>query len=225
MRALAKPISVMLVDDHPVVREGLKGMLEYTSDFEVVGEATDGVEAVATAERLKPDVIIMDVLMPRQDGIDACRKIMEKLPATRVLMLTVSTEKDAVIEAVAAGAMGYLQKYTGGEELEESLRALAEGRLKIPDEALSRTLAMVRGDLWERTHRASGALTTREQELLALFASGDSYARIAEVKGISPVTVRNTIARVQEKLELDSKAKLVIWAVKKGLVQEPEPGD
>ena len=224
MSASANRISVMLVDDHPVVREGLRAMLGLTSDFEVVGEASDGVEALATAERLKPDVIIMDVMMPRQDGIDACRNIIEKLPATRVLMLTVSAEKDAVIEAVAAGATGYLQKYTGGHELEEAVRAVAEGRLKIPDEALRRTLAMVRGDLWKRTQRATGALTARESELLALFARGDSYARIAQVKGISPVTVRNTITRVQEKLELDSKAKLVIWAVRKGLVQEPGLG-
>ena len=222
MNTSTKPISVLLVDDHPVVRWGLKGMLEQTTDFEVVGEASDGVEAVAMAERLGPDVVIMDVIMPRQDGIDACRKIMEKLPATRVLMLTVSAEKDAVIEAVAAGATGYLQKYTGGQELEDAVRAIAEDRLKIPDEALRKTLAMVRGDLWERTGRASGVLTARESELLALFASGDSYARIAAAKGISPVTVRNTIARVQEKLELDSKAKLVIWAVRKGLVQEPD---
>ena len=120
-----KRVRMMLVDDHPVVKMGLKMMLEQSRGFEIVGEASDGVEAVATAEQLQPDVIVMDVMMPELDGIEACRTIMEKLPATQVLMLTASTEKDAVIEAVAAGATGYLQKYSGGEALEEAVRAIA----------------------------------------------------------------------------------------------------
>ena len=218
------PIRVMLVDDHPVVMRGLREMLGDLRDLEIVGEASDGVEAVEAAERLEPDVIVMDVLMPRLDGIEACREIMEKLPATQVLMLTASTEKDAVIEAVAAGATGYLQKYSGGEELERAIREITEGHLRIPNGALRRALALVRGELWEKTRRAPNALTPRERELLALFASGDPYARIAEAKGISPVTVRNTISRVQDKLGLDTKQELVIWAVKNGLVVETESG-
>ena len=225
MNSSDKRVRVMLVDDHPVVKMGLKMMLEQSRGFEVVGEASDGVEAVATAEQLQPDVIVMDVMMPELDGIEACRTIMEKLPATQVLMLTASTEKDAVIEAVAAGATGYLQKYSGGEALEEAVRAIAAGRLRIPDEALKRTLALVRSELWEKTRRKPDSLTARERELLTLFASGDPYARIAEAKGIRPVTVRNTISRVQDKLGLDSKQELVIWAVKSGLVQEREPGE
>ena len=221
MTSLDEPIRVMLVDDHPVVKEGLRGLLEDLRDLEIVGEASDGVEAVSEAERLEPDVIVMDVLMPRLDGIEACREIMEKLPGTQVLMLTASTEKDAVIEAVAAGATGYLQKYSGGEELEKAIRDIARGRLRISNEALRRALALVRGDLWEKTRGALNVLTPRERELLALFASGDPYARIAEAKGISPVTVRNTISRVQDKLGLDTKQELVIWAVKNGVVAEP----
>ena len=157
--------------------------------------------------------------MPRLARVEACRAIMEKLPATQVLILTGSTEKDAVIEAVAAGATGYMQKYSGGKELEEAIRSLAEGRLRISTEALRRALAMVRDELWEKTRGISNVLTEREKELLSLFAGGDSYARIAEAKSISPVTVRNTIARVQDKLRLDTKQELVIWAVKSGLVQ------
>ena len=215
-----KQIRVMLVDDHPVVKMGLKGMLEQSGDFAVVGEASDGVEAVEAAERLKPDVIVMDVMMPELDGIEACRTIMEKLPETQVLMLTASLEKDAVIEAVAAGATGFLQKYSGGEALEATVRAIAAGRLRIPDEALKRTLALVRDELWEKSRRASTTLTSRERELLTDFARGEPYARIAEAKGISPVTVRNTIARVQDKLGLDTKQELVIWSVKNGLVED-----
>ena len=139
--------------------------------------------------------------------------------------LTASTEKDAVIEAVASGATGYLQKYSGGEQLDEAVRAIAAGRLRIPDEALKRTLDLVRDELWEKSRRASTTLTARERELLTLFAIGNPYVRIAEAKGISPVTVRNTIARVQDKLGLDTKQELVIWAVRNGLVQDPVPSD
>ncbi len=221
MISSGEPIRVLVVDDHPVVKKGLRVILEDLKDLEIVGEASDGVAAVEGAERLKPDVIIMDVMMPGMDGIEACREIMEKLPATQVLMLTASTERDAVIEAVAAGAAGYLQKYSGGEELEKAIRDVAEGRLRIPNGALRRTLAMVRDELWEKTRYASSALTERERELLTSFASGNPYPRIAKAKGISPVTVRNTISRVQDKLGLDTKQELVIWAVRNGLVPEP----
>ena len=108
----AKRIRVMLVDDHPIVRDGLQEVLELSGEFEVVGQAGDGEQAVRTAEDLGPDVIVMDVMMPHKDGVEACREIMDLLPDTRVLMLTASTEEDAVIEAVAAGATGYLQKYS-----------------------------------------------------------------------------------------------------------------
>ena len=220
MIQMRKTISVMVVDDHPVVMMGLRTMLGQLEDFQIVGEATDGVEAVDMAKRLEPDVIVMDVMMPRLDGIEACREIMEDLPHTQVLMLTASNEKDAVIQAVAAGATGYLQKYSGGEELEEALRAISEGRLRISDDSLKRTLDMIRDELWEKTRRGASALTARESELLTQFASGDPYARIAEDKGISPITVRNTISRVQDKLSLDSKQELVIWAMRNGLVKD-----
>ena len=126
-------IRVMVVDDHPIMRDGLRDALEASGRFEVVGQAEDGEEAVRTVEELKPDVIVMDVIMPNKDGIDACREIMERLPETRVLMLPASTGEDAVIEAVAAGATGYLQKYSRPEELVETLLDVAEGRLRIPD--------------------------------------------------------------------------------------------
>ena len=112
-------IRVMVVDDHPIMRNCLQYTLEASGRFEVVGQAKDGEEAVRTVEEIDPQVIVMDVIMPNKDGIDACREIQELLPETRVLMLTASTEEDAVIEAVAAGATGYLQKYSRPEELVE----------------------------------------------------------------------------------------------------------
>ena len=225
MNSPSKPVRVMLVDDHPIVKMGLKVMLEQSGDLAVVGEASDGLEAVEMAERLRPDIIVMDVMMPQLDGIEACRIIMEKLPETQVLMLTASLERDAVIEAVAAGATGYLQKYSGGEQLEEVVRAIAAGSLRIPQDALKRSLALVRDELWEKSRRGPNTLTARERELLTQFASGNPYGSIAEAKGISPVTVRNTIARVQNKLGLDTKQELVIWAVRHGLLEEREPED
>ena len=126
-------IKVMLADDHPIMRDGLRDALEGEGDFEVVGSAADGVEAVSMAQSVAPEVIVMDVMMPHKDGVDACREIMELLPDTRVLMLTASTTEDAVVEAIAAGATGYLQKDSGPEELAEAIREVAQGRLRIPD--------------------------------------------------------------------------------------------
>ena len=120
-------IKAMVVDDHPIMRNGLRDALEASGRLEVVGDAEDGEEAVRTVEELGPDVIVMDVIMPNKDGIDACREIMDLLPDTRVLMLTASSEMDAVIEAIAAGATGYLQKYSGPEELVEAVLAVACG--------------------------------------------------------------------------------------------------
>ena len=173
----------MVVDDHPIMRNGLRDTLEASGRFEVVGLAEDGDEAVRTVEGLQPQVIVMDVIMPNKDGIDACREIMELLPDTRVLMLTASSEMDAVIEAVAAGATGYLQKYSRPEELVEAVVDVAEGRLRLPDKAVREVFAMVRRDREDVSNMASDRLTALERETLALFASGRSYTEIAEGQG------------------------------------------
>ena len=217
-------IRVMVVDDHPIMRNGLKDVLEASGRFEVVGQAKDGEEAVSTVEGIEPDVIVMDVIMPNMDGIDACREIMELLPKTRVLMLTASTEEDAVIEAVAAGATGYLQKYSRPEELVEALVDVAEGRLRIPSEVVREVFSMIRGDRTLAFRRASGNLTSLERETLTLFASGRSYTEIAEARGITTVTVRNTLYRTQDKLGIGTKQELVVWAVRNGLVNDVAAG-
>jgi DNA-binding NarL/FixJ family response regulator len=216
--ASADRIRVMVVDDHPIMRNGLRDTLEASGRFEVVGLAGDGAEAVGTVEALKPQVIVMDVIMPNKDGIDACREIMELLPGTRVLMLTASDEEDAVIEAIAAGATGYLEKYSRPEELVEAVLDVAEGRLRIPDEAVRRVFAMIRGERGLTSRRNRDKLTALERETLTLFASGRSYAEIAEARGNSTVTIRNTLYRIQEKLGIGRKQELVIWAVRNGLV-------
>ena len=189
-------IRVMVVDDHPIVRDGLVDVLGQAGGFEVVGHASDGAEAVRAAGELKPQVIIMDVMMPQKDGIDACREIMELLPETRVLMLTASMEEDAVVEAVAAGAAGYLQKYSDRDELLEAVREVAGGRLRLPDDTVRRVFLSIREDRFPESQQGLGLLSEREQEVLRMFAAGMSYADIARRSGNSPTTVRNTVYRV-----------------------------
>ena len=220
----AERIRVMIVDDHPIMRDGLRDALESEGHFEVVGQAGDGVEAVRSAQRLKPEVIVMDVIMPNKDGVDACREIMDLLPDTRVLILTASTEEDAIIEAVAAGAVGYLQKFSGPEELADAVRDVAEGRLRIPDHSIRRAFSMIRGQSGLTADRALKALTDREREILSMFAAGKSYAEIAEARGNKTVSVRNAMYRIQDKLGVKTKQEVVVWAVRNGLLDDVDRG-
>ena len=220
----ATRIRVMVVDDHPVMRDGLRDALEASGRFEVVGLAEDGEEAVRTVGELRPEVIVMDVMMPVKDGIDACREIMELLPDTRVLMLTASNEEDAVIEAVAAGATGYLLKYSRPAELVEAVVDVAEGRLRIPESAVRQVFAMVHGLRELVSRRDLDRLTAVERETLTLFAGGMPYTKIAQVRGNTSLTVRNTIYRIQDKLGVETKQELVIWAVRNGLMDDVAVG-
>ena len=219
------PIRVMVVDDHPIVVNGLRDLLEASGRIKVVGQAGDGEEAVRVARELKPDVVVMDVIMPRMDGIDSCREIMELLPGTRVMMLSAATEEDAVIEAIAAGATGYLQKYSRPKELLQAVLDVAEDRLRIPDKVTRQVFAMLRGQYRLVSTDSLDRLTTLERETLRLFASGKSYAQIAEVRGNKTVTVRNTLYRIQGKLRIETKQELVIWAVRNGLMDDVVVGE
>ena len=209
-------IRVMLVDDHPIMRRGLQDVLEDFGAFEVVAQAADGVEAVTTAEETRPDIIIMDVMMPGKDGVEACRDILDLLPDTKVLILTASTEEDAVIEAIAAGAMGFVQKYSGSDELVDTVRAVAAGRLMIPDDSVRRVFKLIQDG--GSTAIAPDILTEREREILTQFALGKSYSQIATDRGVGMTTVRNTIYRIQDKLGVRSKQEIVVWAVRNGLL-------
>ena len=210
----------MVVDDVPAMRSGLKAALEASGRIEVVGLAGDGEEALAIVEALKPEVIVMDAKMRGKGGIDACREIMELLPETRVMMLTASTEEDAVIEAVAAGATGYLPKYSRPEELVEAVVDVAEGRLRVPDKVVRRVFAMIRGERKLVSRQPSNKLTALEREVLALFASGMPYTEIAAARRTSSATARNTIYRIQDKLGIKTRQELAIWAVRNGLVDD-----
>lgn len=216
----ATDIKVLLVDDHSIVRDGLRRILEDADDIKVVGEAGDGLAAVEAAVSLSPDVVVMDVLMPKKDGVESCREIMAKLPETRVLILTASCEQDAVINAVAAGATGYLQKFTGTSEFLSAVREVSDGGARLPIDVVRRIFADIRAP--ERQSRASstGGLTIREQEILTLFAQGNSYGEIAEARGNSPLTIRNAVYRIQDKLGYSTKQEIVVWAVRNGLLDD-----
>lgn len=211
---------VMVVDDHPLLRDGLRQVLENTGEFEVVGQASDGEKAISLADELRPDVVVMDLLMPGIDGVATCREIVELLPDTRVLMLTASTDDEAVIRSVAVGATGYVVKDATLPELLEAVRDVAQGRVRIPIPVLRRACAVADGQSKLAREGNSPMLTEREREVLAMFARGSTYADIAQTQGNSASTVRNTIYRIQDKLGTGSRQALVAWAVRNGYLDD-----
>ena len=217
---------VMLVDDHDLMRDGIREALERSGDFDVVGEASDGDSAVREALSLKPDVIIMDVIMPLKDGIEACREIVDVLPDVRVLMFTASSEEDAVVESFAAGATGYLEKYSGKEHLLRTARDVAKGEYRMPRDVVKRAFSGIRSESGhtESLPTRTGRLTDREREILTLFSQGLTYAEIADIRGNKWVTIRNAIYGIQNKLGVGTKRELVVWAVRNGLLDDWELG-
>ncbi len=213
-------IRVMVVDDHSIVREGLKRVLEQSGEFEVVAQAADGEEAVRVAAEAGPDVVVMDVMMPKKDGVEACREIMESAPDTRVVMLTASTEQAAAVEAVAAGAIGYLQKETDRERLLSVVRSVFLGEFRVPVDVVRRVFTEIRESAKTGDAADAAGLTPREREILVSFAQGLSYARIAEARGIEPVTARNAVYGIKQKLRVESMQGLVIWAMQNGLLDD-----
>ena len=210
--------SVMLVDDHSIMRDLLRDALENTGEFQVVAQAADGQEALRLVQEVAPDVIVMDVIMPVMDGIDACREITELLPDTKVLMLTASNEQDAIVRAIAAGATGYLQKYSGKEQLLTTLREVAEGEFRIPGSAARRLARAVRSPMADAAFERLDTLTDREKGILKLFTEGLTYQEIGEIRNNSALTVRNAVSGAQKKLGFKTRQQMVIWAVRAGLV-------
>ena len=210
-------IRVLLADDHSVTREGLRSILAGSEEFEVVGVAMDGVEAVKAASELSPDLIVMDVMMPKKDGVEACREIMESRPETRVIMLTASTEANAVIDAVAAGAASYLQKVADMDQVLAMMREAATGEGRLPTPVVKRAVDRMRSGVKTKD---DVDLTPREKEMLVSFCQGMTYTAIAEARGVKVVTVRNAIYTIQIKLGVDSKQEVVAWALRNGMLDD-----
>ena len=213
----------MIVDDHAIVREGIAEVLEKSDDFEVVGQAGNGQEAVDIVRELRPDVVIMDVLMPVMDGIDACRQITTDLPDTRVLILTASNRYSAIVQAVDAGAMGYVQKFSGRQKLLSTLHEVARGEFSLQGEAARRLVGGMSGGPVPIPPTELVRLTARERDLLTMFARGMSYAQIAAARGNSnSTTVRNAIYTLRRKIGVGTSQEMGVWAARSGLLDDDE---
>jgi DNA-binding NarL/FixJ family response regulator len=214
-------IRVMICDDHALFRRGLIMVLESEEGIEVVAEAEDGAEAVAKAEELAPDVVLMDVRMPRVSGIEATRSIADSVPTAKILMLTVSDEEDDLYDAIKAGAAGYLLKEISIEEVATAIRAVVSGQSLISPSMASKLLSEFtnlakKAD--ERQALPTPRLTERELEVLKLVAQGMSNREIASELYISENTVKNHVRNILEKLHLHSRMEAVVYAVREKLL-------
>jgi two-component system, NarL family, response regulator LiaR len=210
---------VLITDDHGVVRQGLRMFLSLDPDFEVVGEASNGEEALAMARDLGPDVVLMDLLMPVMDGISATEKIRAELPEVEVIALTSVLEGSSVTGAIRAGAIGYLLKDTDSEELSRAIKAAAEGRVHLAPEAAARLMREV------RTPESPEALTGRETEVLRLLARGKANKQIASSLYVSEKTVKAHVSSILMKLGVQSRTQAALYAVRTGLVSIDELGE
>jgi NarL family two-component system response regulator LiaR len=212
-------IRVLLVDDHAVVREGLRAFLELQDGIEVVGEAADGEEAVAEATRLTPDVILMDLVMPKLDGVGAMRRLRESVPSARVVVLTSFLDDERVLPAIQAGAAGYLLKNTEPAELARAVRAAQAGDAIIDPTVAARLVSALSND--RPAGRDPGdQLTRREREVLDLIVRGRSNKRIAFELGIAEKTVKTHVGHVLAKLGVTDRTQAALLAVREGLVPE-----
>jgi two-component system, NarL family, response regulator LiaR len=207
-------IRVLIADDHAVVRQGLRTYLELQDDVEVVGEAADGEAAVADAERLAPDVVLLDLAMPRLDGVAALRELRERAPAARVLVLTSFGEDDRLFAALRAGAAGFLLKDTEPAELVRAIRSTHEGQSPLSPATATRVVEeLARGG----RPRAADLLTPRELDVLRLIAHGRSNKRIALELGVAEKTVKTHVGHVLAKLGLSDRTQAALYAVREGL--------
>ncbi len=215
-------IRVLLVDDHELVRLGLRTALSIEPDISIVGEAPDAAEALRLVDALTPDVVLMDVIMPGGSGIEACRDIRAAHPKVQVLMLTSSSDQQAVFASIMAGAAGYLLKNTGRADLVRAIRAVARGEALL-DPAVTRTVTERLTQLARaRAVEPTEPLTEREREVLALVARGHTNKEIAERLVIAEKTARNHISHILEKLNLSRRSEAAAFAVRQNLVP-PEP--
>ena len=215
-------LRVMVVDDHALFRRGLQMVLEQEADLELVGEASDGAEAVQKAQSLMPDVILMDVRMPKRSGIEAAGQIKEILPHVKILMLTISDEEADLYEAIKAGASGYLLKEIPIEEVADAIRSVWAGQSRISPSMASKLLsefaAMTKAS-GDRPQVPTPRLTEREMEVLKLVARGMNNRDIAKELYISENTVKNHIRNILEKLHLHSRMEAVVFAVREKMIE------
>jgi DNA-binding NarL/FixJ family response regulator len=209
-------IRVLITDDHGVVRQGLRMFLSLDPDIQVVGEAANGQEAVAMARELQPDVVLMDLLMPVMDGLQATRAIRAEMPEVEILALTSVLEGASITRAIRAGAIGYLLKDTDAEELHRALRGAAEGRVQLAPEAAARLMREVKAP------ESPEELTERETEVLRLLARGKANKQIASELFVEEKAVKAHVSSILLKLGVQSRTQAALHAVRTGLVSAEE---
>jgi DNA-binding NarL/FixJ family response regulator len=221
-RAAQSGIRVLVVDDQELFRRGLTMLLNVETDIEVVGEAADGASAVGLATDMAPDVVLMDVRMPKQTGIEACTAIKDASPHARIIMLTVSDEEADLYEAVKNGASGYLLKDSSIEEVAQAVRVVADGQSLIsPSMAIKLLDEFKQMSRTDRSSVPTPRLTERELEVLRLVAQGLNNREIAKQLFISENTVKNHVRNILEKLQLHSRMEAVMYAVREKLLDIP----
>lgn len=211
-------LRVLLADDHRIVREGLRALIERLPGVEVVGEARDGREAVEAAARTDPDVVVMDLAMPSMNGLEATRRIVAARSGVRVLCLSMLADRDAVLAALDAGASGFLPKECAPDELERALRAVAEGGTYLSPALAGEVVAAYREGRDAGRNRPAQGLTAREREIVQLVAEGWSTKEIAARLGVSAKTVGTHREHIMAKLGVRSIAGLTRWAIREGWI-------
>jgi DNA-binding NarL/FixJ family response regulator len=206
------PVRVLLVDDHTVMRQGVRMLLTLDPEIEVIGEAADGAEAVKLTRQLKPDVVLMDLLMPVMDGLSAITEIRRDVPETEIVALTSLLEDSIVTDVVRAGAIGYLLKDASGEELIRAIKSAAQGQVHLSPKAAARLVKEVRAP------ENPQALTARETDVLKLLAQGKSNKEIAQQLKIGDKTVHSHVSNILSKLNVPSRTQAALYAIRSGLV-------
>jgi two-component system response regulator DevR len=211
------PIRILIADDHEVVRIGLASLLDRQAGFRVVGEAASGNDAVRLARALRPDVVVMDIRMPDGSGTEACRAITSELPQTPVVMLTSYADEDALFEAIAAGASGYVLKRIGSDELVSAVRTVAGGQSMLDPAVTAAVLERLRHAAHAEESGAFSELTEQERRVLAHLAQGESNREIALAMDLAEKTVRNYVSNILAKLSLTSRAQAAAFAIRNRL--------
>jgi len=217
---MGQPIRLLIVDDHPALRFGLVSLLQQEPDFSVVAEATDGNEAVEKAFEHSPDVIIMDLMLPRKSGLEAIREIMEKKPESRILIFSSSSDGDQILDAIRAGAIGYLVKDNSPQEILLAIRSAYLGKPTMSPRTEMSLFHQIQSN--KTATPPLEALTAREIIILRLLAQGLSNLEIAKAASITEGTVRSHISNLINKLGLENRAQAVVYAIRKGLITVDE---